>query len=243
MISAVVPIFNEEPVLRASLQQIASFLQARAPGGFEIIAVDDGSADRSLAILHELQGALPLKVLENTINLGKGAAVRRGMLEAAGEVVFFTDADLSTPLAEFERFRARLEEGAGVVIGTRKHAQADIRTPQGRLRTAMGLGYTQVVNRLLGVAFSDYTCGFKLFTRAAAQAIFALSLVDGWSFDAEILFLARRLGFAVAEIPVTWEDRPNSKVRLVRDTARSFAELLAIRLNAARGKYGAPRRG
>src|SRR5690606_35892424 len=171
---------------------------------------------------------------------GKGATVRRGMLAADGDPVFFTDADLSTPLTEMDRFLPLLEQGADVVVGTRKHREADIRTPQGRVRTAMGLGYTRAVNRVLGLGFSDYTCGFKAFRRSAAQEIFSRSVVDGWSFDAEILFLAARLGLTVRELPVTWEDRPNSKVRVVRDAVRSFSELVAIRLRASRGGYDLP---
>ncbi|MFH0947327.1 MAG: dolichyl-phosphate beta-glucosyltransferase [Planctomycetota bacterium] len=238
MISAVVPVFNEEPVLRNSFLSLSSFLESRFGSDFEIVAVDDGSRDRSLEILNELAPSMPLEIRENTINLGKGSSVRRGMLEARGEYVFFTDADLSTPLEELDRFLPRLEDGADVVIGTRKHAEAVIRAAQSGLRTFMGRGYTHVVNSVLGTGFSDYTCGFKAFQREAAQAIFTRSVVDGWSFDAEILFLAHRLGLRVDEVPVTWEDRPNSKVRLVRDTSRSFAELLAIRVRAARGRYG-----
>ena len=237
MISAVVPVFNEEPVLRDSFLSLASFLESRFGSDFEIVAVDDGSKDRSVEILKELSSSMPIEIRENSINLGKGSSVRRGMLEARGERVFFTDADLSTPLEELERFLPRLDDGADVVIGTRKHDEAVIRTAQSSVRTFMGKGYTHVVNGVLGIGFSDYTCGFKAFQGKAAQAIFTRSVVDGWSFDAEILFLAHRLGFRVDEVPVTWEDRPNSKVRLVRDTSRSFAELLAIRMWAARGKY------
>lgn len=237
MISVVVPVFNEAHCIRASLETLAGYLRQRGEP-FEIVAVDDGSKDASASLLRALPAELQVMTLENTINLGKGAAVRRGMLAAEGARVFFMDADLSTPLPELERFLPAFEAGADVVIGTRKHREADIRTPQNKVRTYMGLGYTQLVNRLLGLGLSDFTCGFKAFTREAARSIFSRSVVDGWSFDAEILFLARRLGFRITEIPVIWEDRPNSKVRLVRDTARSFAELLAIRLRAARGGYG-----
>lgn len=238
MISVVVPVFNEEPVLRASLAELTTFLADRFPGDHEVVAVDDGSRDGSLGILQEVARTKPLVVLENSMNLGKGAAVRRGMLHAAGDPVFFCDADLSTPLTELERFRERLQGDAAVVIGTRKHGEAQIQTPQGRVRTVMGLGYTRVVNRILGLHFSDYTCGFKGFRREASRAIFSRSVVDGWSFDAEVLFIARRLGFRVVEVPTIWADRPNSKVRLVRDTARSFSEILRIRARAARGAYG-----
>jgi dolichyl-phosphate beta-glucosyltransferase len=160
------------------------------------------------------------------------------MLEAAGDPVFFTDADLSTPLEELERFEPLLAAGADVVIGTRKHKDAKIQRAQNSVRTWMGLGYTRLVNATLGLDLTDFTCGFKLFRREAAQAIFSRSVIDGWSFDAEVLFLAKRLGFAIAEVPVTWHDEPDSKVRLLRDTARSFAELVGIRLRAARGGYG-----
>lgn len=238
MISAVVPVYHEQSCLDASMREIAAFLERRFGTGFEIIAVDDGSRDRSVEILRSLPPSLRVRILENTINLGKGASVRRGMLEASGDPVFFTDADLSTPLVELERFLPLLDAGHEVVIGTRKHESAEIRKAQNALRTYMGLGYTRLVNSLLGLDLTDYTCGFKLFSREAAQAIFARSVVDGWSFDAEILFLARRLGFKIAEVPVHWEDKPDSKVRIVRDTARSFAEILSIRLRAARGGYG-----
>jgi dolichyl-phosphate beta-glucosyltransferase len=238
LISAVVPVYNEEVCLEASLRTLAGYLRGRYGDRFEIVAVDDGSRDRSLEILRALPAELRVRLLENTINLGKGASVRRGMLEAGGDPVFFTDADLSTPLAELERFEPLLAEGYDVVIGTRKHKGAQIEKSQNAIRTYMGLGYTKVVNSLLGLDLSDFTCGFKLFRREAAQAIFSRSVVDGWSFDAEILFLAKRLGFRIAEVPVRWEDKPDSKVRVVRDTVRSFAELLAIRMRAARGGYG-----
>lgn len=238
MISAVVPVFNEELCLAASMQALSDFLRSRYGDDFEIVAVDDGSKDRSVAILREHSAAMRIKILENSINLGKGAAVRRGMLEAGGDPVFFTDADLSTPLTELERFEARMKEGFEVVIGTRKHKQAQIEQSQNAVRTYLGLGYTKLVNSVLGLSLSDYTCGFKLFRREAAQAIFSRSVIDGWSFDAEILFLAKRLGFRVAEIPVRWRDQPDSKVRLLRDTSRSFMELVGIRLRAARGGYG-----
>lgn len=238
MFSTVIPVYNEETVLRTSLEAVAAFLRERFGDDFEIVAVDDGSSDRSVAILHELASEMPLKILENSINLGKGATVRRGMLEAAGELVLFTDADLSTPLTELDHFLPHFEAGADAVIGTRKHADANIRTSQSKVRTVMGLGFTQVVNRILGIDFTDYTCGFKAFRREAAQSIFSRSVVNGWAFDAEIMFLSRRLGFQVTEVPVTWDDMPNSKVRVVRDTAVSLGEVVAIRVRAARGGYG-----
>jgi dolichyl-phosphate beta-glucosyltransferase len=241
MISAVVPVFNEEACARATVEAIASFLRGRFDA-FEILVVDDGSRDRTVAEVAAVAKDANVTLLENGVNLGKGAAVRRGMLHASGDPVFFTDADLSTPLEELANFLPYLADGAGAgfdaVIGTRKHKEARILTAQSPLRTKMGLGYTRLVNGVLGLDFSDYTCGFKCFRREAARAIFSRSVVDGWSFDAEVLFLARRLGLKVKEVPVAWRDNPASKVRIVRDTARSFAELIAVRARAATGGYG-----
>ncbi len=241
MISAVVPVFNEELCLEKNLRALAAFLRDHVAGTgeeFEIVAVDDGSTDRSRAIATALAVECKVKLLENGVNLGKGATVRRGMLEADGDPTFFTDADLSTPLDQLVLFREKLAAGADVVIGTRKHAQANIGVPQNALRTWFGLGFTKLVNTTLGLDFTDYTCGFKLFRREAARAIFGRSVVNGWAFDAEILFLAKRLALNVVEVPVRWEDRPDSKVRVVRDTVRSLGELLAIRARAMAGKYG-----
>lgn len=242
MISVVIPVFNEEPVLRRSLLAVLECLERLdLPDGFEVVCVDDGSADRSLEILRDVARDRPVEVLENSVNLGKGAAVRRGMLAARGDPTFFVDADLATPLDEIPRFLPLLVEGgADVAIGTRKHPEARVLKRQGPIRTFMGLGYTGLANRVLGLRHSDYTCGFKGFRRKAAEAIFQRSVVDGWSFDAEILFLANRLGLKIVEVPVTWHDQPQSKVRLLRDTARSFAELLAVRARAAAGVYDLP---
>lgn len=238
MFSAVVPVYNEEHRIAASMAQLAAFLRSRFHEAYEIIAVDDGSADGSLAALRALDPSLRVTVYENGINLGKGGAVRRGMLAAEGDPIVFMDADLSTPLVELDRFLPLIGSGHDVVVGTRKHKEAHITRAQTSLRTYLGLGYTRLVNTVLGLDFSDYTCGFKLFTREAARSIFARSVVDRWSFDAEVLFLARRFGFRVAEVPVEWADQPQSKVRVARDMATSFAEVLAIRMNAMRGRYG-----
>jgi dolichyl-phosphate beta-glucosyltransferase len=238
MFSAVVPVFNEEHRIAASLAQLADFLRSRFHEDFEIVAVNDGSVDGSGSVLRGLDKHLRVTVLDNGLNLGKGGAVRRGMLAAEGDPIVFMDADLSTPLTELDRFLPYVAAGSDVVVGTRKHRDAHITRSQNSLRTALGLGYTRLVNGVLGLDFSDYTCGFKLFTREAARSIFTRSVVDRWSFDAEILFLARRFGFKVAEVPVQWADQPQSKVRVVRDMATSFAEVLAIRVNAMKGRYG-----
>ena len=229
LLSVVIPVYNEAPCLEANLEAVEAFLRPRFGERHEIVCVDDGSRDGSGKVLAALDGRLPLRVLTHPENRGKGAAVRTGMAAARGETVFFFDADLSTPLVEMERFWELLRGGAHVVIGTRKSAGAKIKRFQPPHRVVMGLGYTYLVNLVMGLRISDYTCGFKAFSRKAVDAIVPRLTVDGWSFDVEILYLARRLGFEVREVPVTWENRPGSKVRLVRDTMRSFRELLQIR--------------
>ncbi|MEW6741190.1 MAG: dolichyl-phosphate beta-glucosyltransferase [Planctomycetota bacterium] len=238
-VSAVVPIYNEAALLEESLRRLDAFLEKRfGPDGYEMIAVDDGSRDASRAILERLAPELGLVLDANPRNLGKGAAVKRGMLKARGRYVFFTDADLSTPLEELDRFLARIKEGADLVIGNRKSPEARIEVYQPWHRVVMGLAFTRLVNLVMRLRVSDYTCGFKCFTAEAARDIFTRARITGWAFDVEILYLARRRGYVVHEVPVHWADNPNSKVRLLRDTARSLAELMKIRCDALRGRYG-----
>jgi len=237
VLSVVIPVFNEESGLRATLAAVGGHLARLAPGSHEIVVSDDGSRDRSAAIVDELSGSLPLKLVRAERNLGKGAAVRRGVLAAQGDSVLFFDADLSTPLDEMARFLAALEGGADVAIGTRKHADARIDRWQPWYRIQLGLAYTRLANLLLGLHASDFTCGFKAFRAQAARAIFTRQRLDRWSFDAEVLYLARRLELRVVEIPVRWADRPDSRVRVGSAIVKSFLELLEIRRNAARGHY------
>jgi glycosyltransferase involved in cell wall biosynthesis len=237
VLSVVVPVYNEESGLRDTLATVGRRLAELRPGDFEIVVSDDGSRDRSAAIATEMAKELPIQVLRAESNRGKGAAVRAGMLAAKGDPVFFFDADLSTPLAEMAPFLAALESGADVVVGNRKHPDARIERPQPWLRVRLGLAYTRLTNLLLGLRVGDFTCGFKAFRASAAHAIFSRQRLERWSFDAEILFLAHRLGLRVKELPVTWSDRPDSRVRVGSAMVKSFAELLAIRRNAARGLY------
>ncbi len=237
MISVVIPVFNEASGLRDTLAAVGRHLAQSAPGNHEIVVSDDGSLDGSAALAESLRGDWPIRVLRAPLNRGKGAAVRDGMLAARGDPLFFFDADLSTPLAEMAPFLAALEGGTDVVIGTRKHPLARIERPQPWYRMQLGTSYTRLTNALLGLAVSDFTCGFKAFRAAAAQAIFTRQKLARWSFDAEIVFLAHRLGFRVTELPVHWADRPDSRVRVGSAVVKSFLELLQIRRNARCGDY------
>lgn len=227
--SVVIPVYNESSCLEENLETVDTYLRTKLPACYEIVCVDDGSVDGSLAILESLRGRLPLTVQANGQNRGKGAAIRAGMLSAKGDRVFFFDADLSTPLSEVDRFLDHLDEGIDVVIGTRKAAAARIKRFQPPHRVIMGLGYTHLVNLMTGMRISDYTCGFKAFSRKAVDIIFPRSGIEGWSFDVEIIYLAHRFGMKILEVPVTWENRPGSKVRLFKDTFRSFVEIFKIK--------------
>jgi dolichyl-phosphate beta-glucosyltransferase len=229
LISFVIPVYNESVCLAENLVIVHDFLQSALEADFEIVCVDDGSRDGSIDILESFLDRMPLTIEKHDRNRGKGAAIRTGMLAAKGDRVMFFDADLSTPLEEMHRFFPLFEQGAEVVIGTRKSMKAKITKFQPPHRVIMGMGYTYLVNFMLGMKVSDFTCGFKAFSRKATDAIFPRARIDGWSYDVEILYLAHRFGLDTRELPVRWANKPGSKVRLIHDTIRSFKELLEIR--------------
>ncbi len=242
-LSVIIPAYNEEARLVPSLEVITRYFSVQ-PYKTEIVVVDDGSSDRTCDIVLDWQrkSALPVRLEKNPCNMGKGAAVKRGMLAGAGEYTLFMDADLSTPLETMQDFLPVLRQGADVVIGTRKHPLARIQKYQPWLRRNLAKGFVVLANSLLGTRLTDFTCGFKCFSHKAAQEVFSRSLVSGWAFDGEILFLAQRLGYKVVEIPVTWAHAGGSRVKLRRDVFGSFIGLLAVRSNARRGRYNLPQR-
>ena len=240
LLSVVIPAWNEERRIGPSLERSVAVLTRLAPR-HEILVVDDGSTDRTLEVAREAaREAHAFRGLSSAVNQGKGGAVRRGMLEAAGDHILFCDADQSTPMETLELFLPALAEGRPVVIGTRKNSHAHIQRHQPWLREHMGRGFTLLAQALAGVAVTDFTCGFKVFRRDAARAVFARQTLLNWSFDAEILFLARHLGYAISEVPVTWTNDDDTRVRLLRDTAGSLKGLLHIAARRARGAYGPP---
>lgn len=241
-LSIVIPAWNEARRIGPSLARSIETLRRLEPD-HEILVVDDGSSDGTLDVAREAAaGAARFRGLVNGTNLGKGGAVRRGMLEAEGEYILFCDADESTPMVALEGFLPHARAGAAVVIGTRKNAQARIARHQPWLRESLGKGFTWLAQRLAGVRVTDFTCGFKLFRRDAAREIFERQTLSDWSFDAEVLFLARHLGHEIVEVPVTWTNDEDTRVSLLRDTWRSLLGLLAIRRRRLAGVYGPPRR-
>jgi len=232
-LSLVVPAFNEERRIAESMHRIGDFLSS-LPFASEVIAVDDGSAPPGHAALDAAIAALPSKVTGRVVsheaNRGKGAAVRSGALSASGRYVAFIDADLATPPEDLTRLVQSLERGADVAVGVRNQADgSDMRDRRGLLRRLAGQGYAFVAQRLLMPDVHDSQCPLKAFRREAAQRLFSLQRIDTWAFDAELLFLARRLGLRVEQVPVTWHAVEGSRLHLNLRTALELLNLVRIR--------------
>jgi dolichyl-phosphate beta-glucosyltransferase len=235
LLSVVIPAFNEEERLPPSLRRVLAFLEA-CGRPFEVIIVDDGSRDRTVERVRAL-GHAAVQLLTNERNYGKGYSVRRGMLAARGTRRLMTDADLSTPIEEVTRLLEQVDGGADIAIGSRAASGAQVLVHQAWHRENMGRLFNGLVRLLAVGGLRDTQCGFKLFTGTAADEVFRRARLDGFSFDVEALFLARRLGYRIVELPVTWRNDSASRVTLLKGAA-AFVDLVRIRINAALGRYG-----
>jgi glycosyltransferase involved in cell wall biosynthesis len=232
-LSIVIPAYNEENRLPATLARVKEFLRRGSWTFTEILVVDDGSADGTAALA---RGA-GARVVANPGNRGKGYSARHGMLEACGEWILLTDADLSTPIEEIEKLcKAAEAAGAAAAIGSRALNRALVGTHQSLPRELMGRTFNLVMRLVTGLPFRDTQCGFKLFEGRAAREIFRRQLLDGFGFDVEVLVIARDLGYRVVEVPVRWNDVRGTKVSLVRGMD-AFFDPLRVRLNRWRGRY------
>lgn len=237
-LTILIPAYNESKRLPGTLETIHNYCTASLQETYEIFVVDDGSTDDTAAVVQQMQSRIPnLNVHRYSQNHGKGYALRIGMHLARGRFVVFMDADLSTPIEELERFLPLLNAGTPVVIATRKSPGANITTRQAFLRESMGRTFTWLSNTILGIDFSDLTCGFKAFESSVGKDLFARQKIEGWAYDSEILFLASRSGYRVREVPVTWINSTDSRVRLLRDVFSSLISLFQIRWNWWTGKY------
>lgn len=230
-LSIIVPAYNEEERLPHTLQSILGYL-GRAKFTWELIVVDDGSADGTPERAREVLGEdARCSVIRHHRNRGKGAAIRTGMLQARGQRRLFTDADNSTPIEEAAKLlRAMKSRRADVVIGSRAVRGAQLEQRQPFYREMMGRIFNLIVQTLALPGIRDTQCGFKLFTSRAAEYAFARQVTDGWSFDVEVLMLARRRGYRIVEVPVRWINSPASRVSPIRDSVRMFWDVLRIRL-------------
>lgn len=237
-LSVVIPAYNEALRIGGTLEKVRDYLQTRNYPA-ELIVVDDGSTDETRDILDEFRGRHPgVRVLVNEGNRGKGYSVRRGVLEATGEVVLFTDADLSAPIEEANKLLAALESsGADAAVGSRALDRRLVGIRQPWFRETSGRFFNLLVRLLAGLRIRDTQCGLKLFRRASTRRAFELLRARRFGFDPELLFLIERGGGKVVEIPVRWNNSPATKVRFLRDSTRMFFDLMALRWRAWTGKY------
>ena len=232
-LSIVVPAFNEAARILNTINNIREEM-GRLGGDAELVVVDDGSIDETAAVVADIARSDVRVKLVRAAHAGKGAAVRRGMLEARGAWRFLADADLSMPISELKRF-LDAAQGADVIVGSRE-ARGARRVSEPWSRHAIGRVFNWVAKLLVLRGIEDTQCGFKLFSARAAQVLFPLQRLDGFGFDVEILFLARRAGLVIREIPITWVYRRESKVN-VMSGGRAFVELFAVRWHQLRGAY------
>jgi len=235
--SIVIPAYNEGTRLGATLEKVLTYVHAQGWEA-EVIVVNDGSRDNTSDIVRAYAAKDPaLRLVENPGNRGKGFSVRMGMLSAHGRVVIFSDADLSSPIEEAPKLLQALAGGADIAIGSR-WLRAETQTQRQPLyRQVFGRVFNLLLRLTLGLQFKDTQCGFKAFKRPAVQAIFPLQKIERWGFDPEILFLARKFGFKVQEVPVAWGHSGGTRINPLIDGSRMFLEMLHIRWNDLTGKY------
>lgn len=235
-LSIVIPSFNEELRLPPTLEKIAHYIEQQRPNT-EVIVVDDGSTDRTAAVAESWRGRIPrLRVVSNGSNRGKGFSVRHGSLEAAGEIVLFTDADLSSPIDEAEKLLCALQTH-DVAIGSRAVDRSLIEVHESLFREFAGIIFNRIVRITLRLPFVDTQCGFKAFRRERCRIIFEQQTIERFGFDPELLYLARHHGLSTVEVPVRWAHSPATKVNMMRDSIQMFLDIFIIRWNAIRGRY------
>lgn len=229
-LSIVIPAYNEENRIGNTLKNIINYLKQKDYKS-EIIVVVDGSTDSTIEVVRKFEKMYStIKTTASDIPKGKGYSVKRGMLETKGKLALFTDADLSTPINEIEKFIYWLEKGYDVVIGSRALKDSQIKIHQSFVRECMGKIFNKISNLLIYTGFKDTQCGFKCFKRHAINKIFSRQRIKNFAFDVEILLIAKRQGFRIKEIPVRWLNSPHSKVRIIRDPIIMFYDLLRIKL-------------
>jgi dolichyl-phosphate beta-glucosyltransferase len=228
-LSLVVPAYNEQNRIRDTLSKIAQYLNT-TDWSYEIIAVDDGSTDNTYNLMVEAANELDnLRIVSYHPNRGKGYAVRQGVLASRGSYVAFSDADLSTPIDELSKLFAAIEKGYDIAIGSRTVKGAEIMVHQPLYRELGGKALNVIIRLLAVPGIRDTQCGFKLFTGEAARRIFELCFINGWSFDVEVLYIARRLGYRIAEIPVRWSHAEDSKIKPFRAGLQLLWDIVRIR--------------
>jgi dolichyl-phosphate beta-glucosyltransferase len=223
--SLIIPAYNEEKRLKETLETTTNYLNNNY-SNFEILVVDDGSSDKTCDVVSSFDN---VKLIKLGTNQGKGAAVRKGILSAVGKIRIFTDADLSTPITEIPKAIEFINKGYDIFIGSRALDHSLIKKHQPKYREFMGKTFNKFVQVLVLWGIKDTQCGFKAFTAAAAETVFTKSVIDRFSFDVEVLFIARKLKLKIAEVPVIWYNDDRTKVNAIKDSYRMFLDILKIR--------------
>ncbi len=235
--SIVIPAYNESARIERTLERVLACIVEHGWDA-EVLVVDDGSRDDTAAIIsHWMARHDNLYLISNPGNRGKGYSVRNGLLQARGEIVMFTDADLSAPMEEAERLFAAIASGADVAIGSRWLERGRQTIHQPLYRQFFGRCFNSVTRTVMGLPYADTQCGFKAFRRSAAQVIFRLQHIERWGFDPEILFIARKLGYKVHEVPVTWGHDERSRMSYLKDGMKMLEDVAYIRWNWLIGRY------
>lgn len=234
-LSVVIPAYNEELRIFPTLRRLYEYLRENFRD-FEIIVIDDGSKDGTSAMVGEISLS-NVSLIRHPFNRGKGAAVRDGILSSKGSLILISDADMSTPIEEIEKLILFIDKGFDIVVGSRGLKKSEITVRQPWYRETMGKIFNIFVRALLIRGIKDTQCGFKLFKADTAKKIFGKCRIKGFSFDVEALFLARKMGYKIKEVPIRWLNSPDSRVRIIEEPAKMFADLLRIRLNSIMGRY------
>lgn len=235
--SIIIPAYNEHSRIPATLDAVLTAVRSHGWNA-EILVVNDGSTDNTAEIVREFSRHAPeVHLLENPGNHGKGYSVRNGILQARGEIIMFTDSDLSAPIEEADRLFAAIAQGADIAIGSRWLESGRQTQRQPLYRQFFGRCFNLVTRAVMGLPFVDTQCGFKAFTRSAAQTVFQLQTIERWGFDPEILFIALKRGLKIKEVPVTWAHDERSRMSYLKDGLQMLKELAIIRWNAITGRY------
>ncbi|GAC1658647.1 MAG: glycosyltransferase family 2 protein [Acidobacteriaceae bacterium] len=238
MYSIVIPAYNESQRLGPTLDKVLAFV-AEQGWESEILVVNDGSKDNTVEIVNAYSQNYPnVRLVQNPGNRGKGYAVKNGMLHANGDIMLMTDADLSSPIEECTKLFNAIEAGADVAIGSRWIDPSLQTVRQPWFRQIGGRGLNVLIRLILALRFKDTQCGFKAFSRSAAQQLFPLQQVERWGFDPELLFLAKRFGLQTDEVGVHWANDERTKLHPFRDAIRILTDAVQVRRNAIAGKYG-----
>ena len=238
--SLIIPAYNESARISASLEKVLDYVRQQGWSA-EVLVVNDGSRDDTAEVVRRFAAEhSSVRLIENPGNRGKGYSVRNGVLHATADVILFSDADLSSPIEEAPKLLDALRQGADVAIGSR-WLETKLQTErQPILRQVAGRMYNLLLRAVLGLNYRDTQCGFKAFTRDAAQAVFPLQRIERWGFDPEVLFLARKRGFKIAEVPVAWAHDDRSKINPIVDGIKMFGEMMKVRWLGLTGAYKRP---